>query len=80
MKLTAGADLLLGSNRGSPGSETVDLRVTSVTADLIGRAAASDGILLREESGSAAREIRLSTQGLSEALKAIPERCGSGKV
>ena len=47
------------------------------TAHRIARVAAAESLVLREEG---AREFRLSTKGLSEALSAVPVRCGGGRV
>lgn len=79
VRLTSGEDAILVSNQGNRASDMVDVRVATVPAAMLARAAASDSILLREEREATSREIRLSTKGLADALKAIPDRCG-GKV
>lgn len=75
LRLSSGEAFLLVFNHGSRGPGAAEVRVQPVASDALARAAASDSLILREEG---AREFRLSTRGLTEALGASA-RCGGGR-
>jgi hypothetical protein len=73
VRLSSGEAFVLVFSHGNRSTGATEVRVQPVAADALARVAASDGIVFREEG---AREFRLSTKGLSEALGASPMRCG----
>lgn len=76
MRMSSGDAFLLVFGEGRRPDAATELRVQPVAADALARAAASDAIVLREEQDAWMRETRLSTKGLSEALRGAPSRCG----
>ncbi len=79
MRMTSGDAFVLVFREGRRPDAATELRVQPVAADALARAAAGDVIVLREEKDAWARETRLSTKGLSEALSRNAGRCG-GRV
>jgi hypothetical protein len=77
VRLSSGDAFLLVFSHGNRSTGATEVRVQPVAADAIARVAAAESLVLREEG---AREFRLSTRGLSEALSAVPVRCGGGRV
>ncbi|MET0867409.1 MAG: hypothetical protein ABWY35_04860 [Pseudorhodoplanes sp.] len=73
VRLSSGEAFVLVFSHGNRSPGATEVRVQPVAADALARAAASDSLVLREDG---AREFRLSTAGLSEALGAVPIRCG----
>jgi hypothetical protein len=73
VRLSSGEAFVLVFSHGNRSPGATEVRVQPVAADALARVAASDGIVFREEG---AREFKLSTKGLSEALGASPLRCG----
>jgi hypothetical protein len=71
-----GTGLALTFKPGSRDGEETELTALPVTGPLLARVAASSGIVFREEQEAWSREVRLSTEGLREALRAAPARCG----
>ena len=72
VRLSSGDSFVMVFSHGNRSPGSTEVRVQPVAADALARVAASDTLVLREEG---AREFRLSTKGLSEALSAT-ERCG----
>ncbi len=73
VRLSSGEAFVMVFSHGNRSPGATEVRVLPVAADALARVAAADSIVLREEG---MREFRLSTQGLSEALGAVPVRCG----
>jgi hypothetical protein len=73
VRMTFGDNIILNSERRSVAS--IDVRATSVPADVIAQVAASNGIVLKELSETWTRETKFSTQGLWDALQSAPEDC-----
>lgn len=77
VRLSSGEAFVMVFSHGNRSPGATEVRVLPVATDALARVAAADSIVLREEG---AREFRLSTKGLSEALGPVPVRCGSGRV
>lgn len=75
VRLSSGEAFLLVFSHRNRGTGAAEVRVQPVASDALARAAASDSLILREEG---AREFRLSTRGLTEALGASA-RCGASR-
>ena len=73
VRLSSGEAFVLVFSHGNRSPGATEVRVQPVAADALARVAASDSIVLREDG---AREFRLSTEGLSEAMRNVPLRCG----
>ncbi len=75
LRMSSGPDFVLDFRPAGRTADAADMRMQPVPSDALARAAGSNGIVLREESEAGTREFRLSTQGLSEALRMPPSRC-----
>jgi hypothetical protein len=80
VRISAAGNVVAVFDQPSRSGDALDLRSKVVPIILVRHAAASDAIVFREVTDAGSREIKLSTQGLSEAMKGIPDYCGAGRV
>ncbi len=74
-RVTSGPDVILDDNERTGATGKRNYRAKFLPGEIIRRAALSDLIVLQDTTGSARSEIRFSTKGLADALKAARGGC-----